>query len=349
MTEHLLAIFLAVNLTSAACVAQAGRPTTIEGLPDKVRARLEVKTRAASNASKGQIGLQYFMFITKRWPNASDHPITVAFLGGDDKLRQQIASTVTEWSSYGNLRFDFTDPATGRFREWTRSDQVFSADVRVAFDGIDGGGYWSLIGVDSSDPTLIGPGEASLELQGFASALPADWQGTVRHEFGHALGLMHEHEVPVGGCDQDFKWEDDPGYIPTQDSYGQYINDIQGHSPGIYTLLAGAPNYWPKQKVDDNMRQLAADSTNYDYSSFDNKSIMKYYFDPKFFRNGTQAHCYSDENVAISDQDKVGIAKWYPAAQSAALKGLIQKQADLSNALRITNKMQSVQSIQSIK
>ncbi len=91
----------AATLACAICMvgiglAQIQRPATIEGLPDKVRARMEVKTRAAANAAKGQIGVQYFMFITKRWPNAADHPITVAFLGGDDNLRRQIANTVAE-------------------------------------------------------------------------------------------------------------------------------------------------------------------------------------------------------------------------------------------------------------
>lgn len=153
-----------------------------------------------------------------------------------------------------------------------RTDNAFAANIRLAFDGIDGPGYWSLIGTDSFDSTIIAPNEASLELQGFDSGLPSDWQGTVRHEFGHALGLMHEHEMPVGGCDQDFKWEDDPGYKPTQDSYGQYINDLRGRKPGIYTMLAGAPNFWSKEKVDANMRQLASDSRNYDFGPFDKTS-----------------------------------------------------------------------------
>jgi hypothetical protein len=324
---------------------------TIEGLPDRIVARMQVQTRAAANAARasGGYGFQYFMFISKRWPDPATKAITVAFLGGDDNLRQQIATAAADWSAGSNVRFSFTEPATGRFREWTRQDQTYSADVRVAFDGLDGGGYWSLVGVDSSDPTLVSPQEASLELQGFASRLPSDWQATVRHEFGHALGLMHEHQLPVGGCDQDFKWDDDPGYVPSQNIYGQYVNDTQGRSPGIYTLLAGAPNYWTKEKVDTNMRQLAVDSQNYDYGAFDAHSIMKYYFDPRLFRTGAAAHCYSIENMTISDQDKIGIAKWYPPTASPALSILQQRQADLNKAMSEASKMQAVRSIQAIK
>ncbi|ABF43249.1 peptidase M12A, astacin [Candidatus Koribacter versatilis Ellin345] len=350
-TRSLCGLMLVVVVASTLFAQEiAGRLPTVESLPDRVQARIEVRTRAAGNAhNAGRFGMQYFMFITKRWPNAASTPITVAFLGGDRQLRQRIQDTVTEWSQAGTLRFDFIDPASHTFREWSRSDTSFKANIRVAFDGSEEAGYWSMIGVDSSDPTIIKPGEASLMLQGFTTLLPQDWQATVRHEFGHALGLLHEHQIPVGGCDQDFRWEDDTGYVPTQDSYGQYITDAQGRRPGIYTLLAGAPNFWQKDKVNSNMRQLATDSHNKDFGAFDAKSIMKYYFDPSFFRDGTAAHCYSDENLTISDEDKQGIAKWYPPFGSQELSNLLKLQQDTMRQLAPVHNMQQVQTLQSIK
>jgi hypothetical protein len=74
---------------------------------------------------------------------------------------------------------------------------------------------------------------------GFAVSLPQDWAATVLHEFGHALGLQHEHQHPVGGCDLDFRWEDDPGYTPTFDGFGQFITDSNGKPPSVYTVLGG--------------------------------------------------------------------------------------------------------------
>lgn len=59
------------------------------------------------------------MMFSKRWPHAADTPITVAFLGGSDSLRRQIADTATEWNSYGNLKLDFLDHQTGKYREWS--------------------------------------------------------------------------------------------------------------------------------------------------------------------------------------------------------------------------------------
>jgi hypothetical protein len=49
----------------------------------------------------------------------------------------------------------------------------------------------------------------------------------VLHEFGHALGLIHEHQNPVGG--------------------------IQWNKPAVYADLGGPPNFWGKATVDNNM------------------------------------------------------------------------------------------------
>jgi hypothetical protein len=337
-----LVFFLAIP---SCLFSQTKEPIYVEAIPDQVQARLEVRARAAANAEHkgGAFGVQYFMFYGKRWPEASSKPITVAFNGGTEELDSKIAHVASEWSNYGNVKFDFTDPATGHYRQWSRTDTAFKADIRIAFDGVDGPGYWSLVGTDSSDATLIAPNQASLELQGFASQLPPDWAGTVRHEFGHALGLMHEHQMPVGGCDQDFKWEDDPGYTPTQDINGQYVNDTKGRHPGIYTLLAGYPNYWPADKVKSNMRQLTIDYHNYDYGAFDPMSIMKYYFDPSYFVSGTAAHCYSDKNNEISPVDQSGIHKWYPSADSNDLQQIFKEQSSFMQSLKTLENLRNIE------
>ena len=72
------------------------------------------------------------------------------------------------------------------------------------------------------------PGQASMRLEGFHTHLPSNWDETVRHEFGHALGLEHEHQHPDEGCEAEFLWEDEPGYVRTYSSESNIVPDDQG-------------------------------------------------------------------------------------------------------------------------
>lgn len=173
---------------------------------------------------------------------------------------------------------------------------------------------------------------------GFDQALPGDADATIIHEFGHALGFQHEHQHPVGGCDLDFRWEDDLGYAPTLDAFGQYVEDAAGKRPGIYTVLGGAPNRWPQWKVDHNLRQLQ-NSHAYTVGPFDPHSIMKYFFGAWMFRDGQNSHCFSQRNTSISAQDKVGMRTAYPDA-SEEMDSLLNQRKSLLNSLVGTERIQ---------
>ena len=68
-------------------------------------------------------------------------------------MYKQIADTVTEWTSYANLKFDFTD-STGNYHTWDPGDTDFKAQIRVSFDQI---GYYSLVGNDSINKSVRRP------------------------------------------------------------------------------------------------------------------------------------------------------------------------------------------------
>jgi hypothetical protein len=160
--------------------------------------------------------------------------ITVAFYQGSDDLFQLIEQTATEWTALGGqLSFSFKD-AAGRYRHWTPNDKSPAANIRIAFDNT---GYWSLLGVLAKN---VDPGDPTMNFKGFPDQLQkyfrgqnaAEWRTsyahtTILHEFGHAIGLSHEHFNPQ--CQKDLKMDT------------------------IIAYLMGPPNNWSKEQARFNM------------------------------------------------------------------------------------------------
>ena len=215
----------------------------LESYPDRIQARLEKRARMASQNVPEYINGSIKALVIEDLKLWRVGVIKVSFKGGDKIAHHKIAEVAGKWSEYGNLKFDFGfNKSTGDYRKWKSNDK---SHIRVGFTY---DGYWSLVGNDSMDATIIQPGEITLNLSDFDTTLPSNWQGIVLHEFGHALGFHHEHQSPDADCD--FDW------------------------PKLYDFLGGSPNYWTKAKVDHNLRQLTKGGLT--YSAHDIHSIMHY-------------------------------------------------------------------------
>jgi len=308
----------------------------LDNVPSGVIASMEVRDRWFAGTMAAAQPESYLVEDLLRW--LPGQTVRVAFLGGDSTLHRDIEDATKQLTELANVKLDFGyNSATGKYRSWSTKDTVYKADIRVSFDQ---GGYFSLVGTDSissiigapGDPVGGRPNQRTLNLQGFNLQRPADWRGVVRHEFLHALAFHHEHQSPSGGCDNEFRWQDDPGYQPTQGSNGRYVSDANGNRPGIYTYLAGYPNFWEKSKVDHNMRQLSPEGLSFD--GVDQESVMLYRFPALFYRTVPSSCAPKGDGQNLSKGDKSGLLYLYPREAQAAEALTLRRQGAFDALLK---------------
>lgn len=185
----------------------------------------------------------------KMWINGST--LRVRFLGGTAAQQAIAREQAGWWTEHANLSFEF--------------DEAPDAEIRIAFDSSDGA--WSYIGTDA---TQIPRNQPTMNL-GFLDG------GTAAHEFGHAIGLAHEHQNPAGG--------------------------IEWNEEAVIRDLSGPPNNWDEGTIRRNvLNKYSVDQIR--GTRFDRSSIMLYFFPDSWVRNGPG----TPANEVLSDLDQAFIA-----------------------------------------
>jgi Astacin (Peptidase family M12A) len=200
----------------------------------------------------------------KSWPVGS--AVKCRFLEGSPTQQAKVMHKAKLWEQYANIHVDFV----------TTPDE----QVRISFQADSGS--WSAVGVDALNNKYF-PADSQTMNFGWLTDDTDDteYERVVVHEFGHALGCIHEHQSPT----EQLKWNID----------------------AVYAQFGGPPNNWDKATIDSNILQkYSADGIN--ATMFDRHSIMLYQFPADLFTD----HVATPMNTRLSKKDKSFIAQVYP-------------------------------------
>jgi hypothetical protein len=195
---------------------------------------------------------------SKKWANGQT--LTVCFFGGSTTLQRRVQNSASQWMQFANIKFHFV---AGR-----------SANIRIAFTG-RGGASESYVGTGNLS---INPSLPTMNLGLDDDSPLAVIQGTTLHEFGHALGCVHEHQQP----NSTIVWNEE-------------------------AVFAAHRGRWPEWKVRSNIFNKY-NRNQVQGSNFDQYSIMLYEIPLAWTRNGFS----SKANYSLSTTDKAFISAMYP-------------------------------------
>jgi hypothetical protein len=246
-----------------------------------------VNMKHNSNSEDHFQKLRAAFFADKIWPKGAK--ITYAFIGTGNQIPRTSLDTLENRRGHNGqaLEIDPLQKTVGKMSVTDAIDKIIKeritpivglhisrvtdpkdANVRISFD--QNGGAWSLVGTDC----LHEKTKPTMNLGWFDVA-------TVMHEWGHTLGMIHEHQNPSGNT---IKWDDSKVYT--------WARDTQG---------------WDKQTTNSNIISRYK-SSQINGSLFDPQSIMLYFFPGSLTENNEGTH----ENLRLSGLDVTWINKMYP-------------------------------------
>jgi hypothetical protein len=204
----------------------------------------------------------------KKW--GVGRTLRIKFLDGANELQTRVENVAQEWSQFANIKLQFGSAA--------------NAELRISFEP---GGSWSYVGTDA---LTIGQTEQTMNFGWLTPNSTDDEVGrVVRHEFGHALGAIHEHQSPAA--------------------------NIPWDREAVYRYYSGPPNNWTREQIDHNIFQKYS-GTITNFSAFDRTSIMLYAI-PNELTTGDYEVGW---NRVLSLTDKQFIRTQYPGSAAGPVE-----------------------------
>ena len=211
-------------------------------------------------------------FIKQQQVNYKNQVVTNKY---SDKVAKFVMDIITKHISplvNLNFKWDITDPSITQE----------NSDVRIMF--VPELGAWSQLGTEC---LTIPKNEATMCLGWVDSDSDYDdiiYKGTgivVIHEFGHMLGMIHEHSRE----DATIKWNDE----------------------FVIQKLGGPPNNWSPEEIKTQMFNTVK-LNQYNGSEYDPSSAMHYFFPDDYFLNKPKLQ----KITQLSCLDKTWLNKQYP-------------------------------------
>jgi hypothetical protein len=193
------------------------------------------------------------------WENGST--IRMRFQGGSSSVREKVEEYAKIWEKYANITFRFTDNRPSHIRISFYRDRGWNSFIGKG-----------ALAVPEPRPTM--------NLAATSRTPSRALKRHVLHEFGHALGCIHEHSSPAAKIPWNLKAV-----------YAYYRK--QG---------------WNSKKVKHNVLRTYDRKTVTQFSRFDPNSIMIYPISRRLTLRGFSIPW----NTTLSETDKRFIARMYP-------------------------------------
>lgn len=203
----------------------------------------------------------------KKWSRLTNgNSLRCRFLDGSSTQQRRVAEQAKRWETYISISLDFGDDP--------------DSEIRVSFEADPGS--WSAVGTDALLEQYFPKFQPTMNFGWLRDDTDdTEYERVVVHEFGHALGCIHEHQSPG----VNFKWNE----------------------PEVYRVFSGPPNYWSRAQIKHNILDRYS-TTQTQFTDFDPASIMLYAFPGSLFASGQGTH----SNTQLSDTDEKFITQMYP-------------------------------------
>ena len=202
---------------------------------------------------------------SKKWTAGST--LRCRFLDGSAKMKKKVTAIAKEWEKYADIKLKFVPSGP--------------AEIRISFYADDGS--WSAVGRDALNTSYFPLHQPTMNYGWLRNDTDdEEYHRVVTHEFGHALGCIHEHQQPKF----ERKWD----------------------VAAVMKYFQGPPNFWTPADIKSNVLEKYSPK-GISATVFDPKSIMLYAFDGALFADGLGP---TNENSTVSSKDVAMIKKMYP-------------------------------------